>query len=170
MFGKKIHIAVLIMLALFISGICLAADPVPVASPAASVAPGVIVLEIETFTIVNGKVVDHPEASAGKAVLSTSYEFKATKNYNFDKLGFWEITIFENAPDGGKDAINLGVGDSGDLRTYPNEATDMGKFRPCIKKYLFEVKKVGEQEIRIFTSNEMGSLYDKLEIKFVKAP
>jgi hypothetical protein len=173
MFGKiKLYSMIALAIILVVSGFCLAEEPKASPAPAASVAPAVpsdvVVLEIESFTLVNGKIVENPDASGGKAVVATSMEFMATKDYNFQKLGFYEVVIFENAPNGGADAINIGVGDNGDLRTYPNEALDMGKFRPCIKKYLFEVKKVGVQTIRVFTSNEMGAFYDKIEIKLVK--
>jgi hypothetical protein len=169
MFGKKqMYIAVLMILVFCCSGFCLAADPAPTATPVAVITLPFI-LEIETFDLVNGEIVAHKDASGGKAVVAKTLEFTATKAITLTQPGIYEITIYENTPDGNSDAINISVNDLGALRTFPNEAADIGKFAACIKKYVFEVKAAGGFSIKIFTNNQMGALYDRIELKLIKA-
>ncbi len=128
-----------------------------------------LVLELEDFTIQSGHIVEHPDASNGGAVISDSLDFTAIKTINLVQKGVYEITLFENAPNGASDAINISVNDEGALRTYPNEATDMNKFAACIKKYLFTVRQPGDFNVKVFTSNEKGALYDRILIALIKA-
>jgi hypothetical protein len=128
-----------------------------------------MVLELEDFTIQSGQIVEHKDASNGKAVIADAFDFTASKTLNLTQKGVYEITLFENAPNGASDAINISVNDEGALRTYPNEATDMNKFAACIKKYLFTVNQPGDFNIKVFTSNEKGALYDRILIALIKA-
>ncbi len=136
------------------------------AKPAAGLFP--MTLEVETFTIKDGSIVENKDASGGKAVIANEYTFVATKSVNLTQKGVYEMTVYENAPAGDTDAINVTVNDENQLRTYP-DTSNYNKFAPCIKKFLYTVTQPGEIKITLFTSNEKGALYDKIVINLLKA-
>ncbi|MGE5550612.1 MAG: hypothetical protein ACM3ZC_08780 [Bacteroidota bacterium] len=132
----------------------------------ADVAAKKIVVEIEDFAITDGKIVEHPEASNGKAVQPLTLDFTAKKTVKIDRAGEYQITLFENAVDGASDALTLQAGSGADARVYP-DASNYGKFAPCKKFARFELKEPGDVTIQLFTTNEMGMLLDRIEIELV---
>ncbi len=122
-----------------------------------------IVVEIEDFEFTNGKIVEHPEASKGKAVQALTLDFKAKKTIKISQPGKYLITLFENASDGASDALTLQAGTGAEARVYP-DASNYGKFGPCKKFATFELKEPGDVAIQLFTTNETGMLLDRIEI------
>ena len=126
-----------------------------------------MVIELEDFDFKNGQVVEHKDASGGKAVIATNLQFTATKTVKFHQPGYYELTFIMNAPDGASDAINVKT-DVGPFRIYPDEALS-GNFTECLRKVPINVKNPGEEiTIFVFTSNELGALYDKVVINYIK--
>jgi hypothetical protein len=124
-------------------------------------------IELESFKLTNGNIVDNKDASGGKAVVATSLQFMATKVVTFKEKGYYELTLTENAPNGSTDAINVRLNGAPGLRIYPDEKF-AGKFTDCLKKVPIMVNEPGDFTIDVFTSNEMGALYDKVTITYVK--
>ncbi len=131
-------------------------------TPSTNAGAGKIVVEIEDFAFTDGKIVEHPEASKGKAVQALTLDFKAKKTIEISQPGKYVATLFENATDGASDGIYLKVGDGAETRVYP-DASNYGKFAPCIKFATFELKEPGGVAIQLFTTNETGMLLDRIE-------
>lgn len=126
-----------------------------------------MVIELEDFEFQNGKIVEHKDASGGKAVVATNLQFSATKTVRFNQPGYYELTFIMNAPDGASDAINVKT-DVGPFRIYPDEKL-AGTFTECLKKVPITVKNAGDEiTILVFTSNEMGAMYDKIIINYIQ--
>jgi len=123
-------------------------------------------LEIENFKLTNGNIVDNKDASGGKAVIATNLQFVASTVVTFKEKGTYELVLTENAPNGSTDAINVKI-DGVATRIYPDEKL-AGKFTDCVKKVPIIVNQPGNVTIDVFTSNEMGALYDKVTIAYVK--
>lgn len=152
-----------------ISSVSMAEEAKTPTAPAVTVAPAGMVYEIEDFTIENGKIVEDKAASNGKSVIANDFTFKAKKTIAIKQAGIYQLTIFENAPNGGVDAINVQINeDGGAVRTYPN-TPDYGTYAPCSKKVVFTVSQPGDIVVIVFTSNEAGAFYDKITLEMIKA-
>lgn len=123
-------------------------------------------IELENFEITNGNIVDNKDASGGKAVIAANLQFVATTVVTFKEKGEYELVLTENAPNGSTDAINVKI-DGVAMRIYPDEKLS-GQFTDCLKKVPIIVDQPGDVTIEVFTSNEMGALYDKVTINYVK--
>lgn len=123
-------------------------------------------IELENFKVTNGNIVDNKDASGGKAVVATNLQFVAATVVTFKEKGAYELVLTENAPNGSTDAINVKI-DGVAMRIFPDEKLS-GKFTDCLKKVPIIVNQSGDVTIEVFTSNEMGALYDKVTITYVK--